>query len=262
MKKNLTALYISACIMASMYSCQKTQDATPAQSDLLTQTGEEEILASENGVATVSRIVSGDNVTLTLQPGAINGQDAMILRYDPDPSYVNLNKGQEVDIPSLVWTAGGIPTYRRSLIQFNQLSLIPTGATIVSASLKLYGLPANSSPNCPQGNSPGYGFQENTEFFQALSSPWSENTVTWATQPSVTGGAITVPSTSTNPLDQWNVNRSINITTFVQSWVTNPSQNNGLLMYLKNETPLRSITYGSSENSVAYRPKLVVVFHL
>ena len=264
MKKISNAFLVSALLMIAAAGCKKSQDATPQTGDALTQTGTEQIISSENGVVTASRTVSGDNVTLILRPAKVNGSDAMILRYDPDPNYANLNKGQEVDIPALTWTAGGIPTYRRSLICFNQLSLIPSGATIVSAKLELYGLPSGGSPNCPQGNS--YytgGYSINPFWLQTCTSSWNEGSVTWNTQP--TTNTLTQVSVQP-PMGQFNVNcaglTGINIKPFVQSWVATPPSNYGMMMVLQNELPYTSVTFGSSENTVNYRPKLTVVFHL
>lgn len=262
MKKMYSALLISATLVMALTGCQKSLDGTPAAQNNLSQTGAEKILASENGVATAVATPSGDNVTLTLRPAKINGQDAIILKYDPDTSYANLNRGQEIDIPAFTWTAGGIPTYRRSLICFNQLSFIPAGATIVSAKLYLYGLPQGGSPNCLQGNSnyPG-GYNVNSCHLQMCATPWAENTVTWNTQPSLVGPQIALPTHT----GQWNVNYLINITSFVQNWMaTTPpiTPNYGMMIMLDNEIPYTSITFGSSENATAYRPKLVVVYHI
>ncbi|MEO8711363.1 MAG: DNRLRE domain-containing protein [Parafilimonas sp.] len=255
MKKIYSALLVSAVFFITATSCNKTQDAVPL-SNPSDQPSAEQIIASENGVATATSSRNGDNVTLTLRPAKLNGQDAMILKYDPDPNYANTNKGQEVDIPALTWTAGGIPTYRRSLICFNQLSFIPPGATIVSAKLYLYGLPSGGSPNCPQGNSSGSGYQDNKSWLQMCAQPWTESTVTWNNQPSLTGSQIQINTTTS----QWGASETIDIKTFVQNWIV--SANNGMMMYLQNENPYTSITFGASENSTAYRPKLVVVYHI
>ncbi len=261
MKKITNTVLAVAMLILTATGCQKSQDIAPETESVGSQSVGETVISSEEGVATATTSTANGNIKLTLRPAKDSGQDAMILRYDPDPTYVNMNKGHEVDIPALTWTAGGIPTYRRDLIKFTQLSLIPANSTIVSATLYLYGLPAGGSPNCPQGNSfhpntpPSY--QNNKSFLQmcAATPMWNQNTVTWATQPGTIGNQVLIPATS----QQWSENKVVNITNFVQSWV-NGTPNNGMLMSLLSETPYRSITFGTSENTVNYRPKLVVVY--
>lgn len=256
-KTTAVALFISAALV----SCKK-DNAVPASESIATATATEQVLASENGVATVTQSANGSNVILTLQPGNIDGEDAMIAYYQPNPAYATTNYGQVIDFPALVWTAGGIPTYRRNLLKFSQLSYIPPTATIVSAKLTLYGVTdASKAPDCTQGNStyPG-GYLENSCFLKQVTSPWNESTVTWNT-PLVLGSQVPMQATT----QQWNASPQV-VTipnSWVQTWISGAGSNNGMMLQLQTEGFYRSIVFGSSEASTASkRPKLVVKYHL
>ncbi len=260
-KRLLTNTAIALIISASLISCKKNT-AEPIES-AATSTSSEQVLSSENGIATATQSAIGSNVTLTLQPGSLDGEDAMILYYQPDPNYANTNAGQVIDFPALTWTAGGIPTLRRSLIKFTQLSYIPPTATIVSAKLTLYGVTdASKAPDCNQGNSTySGGYSTNPSYlYQLNSSSWSENTVTWNTAPGVLSSPVLISATS----QQWNENKTITIpNSWVKDWIAGPSSNYGMMLQLQSENPYTSIVFGSSEaESSNKRPKLVIKYHL
>lgn len=261
MKKRLlkgTALAIIVSVV--LLSCKK-ENAVPASQSIAATDGTEQVLASENGVATVTQSTIGSNVTLTLQPGNLDGQDAMIADYQSG-IYDNTNYGQVIDFPALTWTAGGIPTYRRSLLKFTQLSYIPANAIIVSAKLTLFGVTdVTKAPDCTQGNSTYTGgYSSNPTFIKQVDSPWNENTVTWNTQPHLSGAQVTVTPTS----QQWNENKVITLpNSWVQTWISGANANNGVMLQLQAENPYTSIVFGSSEAATAgKRPKLVIKYHL
>lgn len=259
-KRLLTRTALVLIISAALLSCKK-ENAEPVSENIAASGTTEQVLASENGVATVTQSAIGSNVILTLQPGNLDGEDAMIALYDPIPSYATTNYGQVIDFPALTWTAGGIPTYRRSLLKFTQLSYIPSNAIIVSVKLTLYGVTdATKAPDCTQGNSfyTG-GYSPNNSFIEQLAGPWSESAVTWNTQPATTGAPVSIPTTSL----QWN--NPPQTITIPNSWVTSwiNGANNGVMLQLQSENPYTSIVFGSSEASTASkRPKLVIKYHL
>jgi hypothetical protein len=259
-KRVIKTAALALIISATLFSCKK-ENAEPAQEGI-SSAGTEQILASENGVATATQAAIGSNVILTLQPGNLDGEDAMVADYALLP-YNTTNFGQVIDFPALTWTAGGIPTYRRSLIKFTQLSYIPPSATIVSAKLTLYGVTdASKAPDCTQGNSTyPNGYAQNPCFLKQLNGPWSESTVTWnSILPFITGTQVAIPATS----QQWNENKTITLpNSWVQGWVSTPSSNNGVMLQLQSENPYTSIVFGSSEAATANkRPKLVIKYHL
>lgn len=86
---------------------------------------------------------------------------------------------------------------------------------------------------------------------------WNESSVTWNNQPgTTTAGRLWVgPSISTTE------NLQLDLTTFVQNWVSNPTTNFGLKMILENEVYYRSRNYASKEHpTVSLRPKLEITY--
>ena len=181
--------------------------------------------------------------TITLQPDGIIGIDAHVDNYNPnntDANYPVINAGYN--------TVGGTPTQSHNFIQFN-LSSIPTGSTIVSASLSLWhSTIANHSTST-----------NNEEIFSKVTQAWSESTVTWNTQPSFSSTDTVHIGTTTIGDDKLN----INLASFVQSWVNTPAANYGMVMHLDNDpgTIGRYQSYASSDDANATtRPKLVITF--
>jgi ABC-type microcin C transport system permease subunit YejE len=89
-------------------------------------------------------------------------------------------------------------------------------------------------------------------------SQWDEKKVTWNTQPS------TIPSYISNTLIQdasgW-YRYSFNITDYVKDWVSNPSNNQGILIYVPWRNENRALNIQSSESSdVSHRPRLVIQY--
>lgn len=166
----------------------------------------------------------------------------------------NTNYGTYPRITSTAWTTSGYRTYARTLMYFN-LSTIPQGSNIQSATLYLYSDPTVTSSSAGNGNSQLNG--SNAVYFERLTSEWSPTIVTWNSQPTVTttGRVWVGPSSSTTE------NRQINLTNMVQNWINDPLSNYGLRMKLENESYYRSRNYGSTEHSnTSIRPRLVVTF--
>lgn len=184
-----------------------------------------------------------NQTTITLQPGS-SGVDAHIDNYSPnatDNAYPVINAGYN--------TVGGTPTLSHNFMRFD-LSAIPAGSIIVSATLSLWHSPAFNHSNS----------SANEELFAKVNQAWNESTITWNTQPSFsTSDTLHIGNTNVGD-DKLN----INLQAFVQDWVTTPANNFGMVMHLVDEpgTLGRFQTYVSSDGSdSAIRPKLVITFN-
>lgn len=181
--------------------------------------------------------------TITLQPGSA-GFDAHVDNYNPngtDIAYPVINAGYN--------TVGGIPTISHNFMQFD-LSAIPTGSTIITATLSLY-----HSTTTNHSNS-----SANEELFAKVNQAWTENSVTWNTQPTFSS-IDTIHIGSTNIGDD---KLNINLQSFVQDWVTTPANNFGMVMHLVDEPGMlgRFQSYSSSDVADSTRrPKLVITFN-
>jgi hypothetical protein len=120
------------------------------------------------------------------------------------------------------------------LLQFD-LSAVPAGATITSADITL-SLGSSTS---------------DTVRFHKVTSPWTEATASWSTHG--TAWNSTVEGSFTAGIYG---SRTFSATALVQSWVSNPSTNNGMLFeQTANRTQMKT-----SEASADRRPKLVVCY--
>lgn len=195
--------------------------------------------------------VANAQVTITLQPDATAGKDAEIFSCGPC-SYQNTNYGGKQDFDAIGWTNGGNSSNVRSLIQFD-LSSIPTNAVITDARFSLY---YNSSS--PEGTHFNTFFTPNTSYLRRVTSAWSESTVTWNNQPTITTtNQISLAATTSSTQNFLN----INIKTFVQYWVNNPSQNFGMQFRVQNEAKFRKLIFASSDHPTSsLRPKLIITY--
>ena len=106
------------------------------------------------------------NFSQRLKPSS---SDAYVDNYQPNSNYPD-----EIDYCSGQWTINGVPVTYRTFFQFD-LSSIPTGSMINSASLNLYYADSNSFGNAPQQSLTN----SNASLLQRITSSWSENTITW-----------------------------------------------------------------------------------
>jgi gliding motility-associated-like protein len=191
-----------------------------------------------------SRTLPGQTTTLVLQPDAACGKDAYLEDFEP-----NTNYGNHPDFLATAWTNGGAPVVVRSLIAFN-LSGIPSGTTILNATLNLYHY--NSTANI--GHSIMSGPNDATLY--RITTNWNESTVTWNTMPSITTmNSLFIPaSTSTTE------NYTLNVTTLIQDMVNDPANSFGFLFKLNNESYYRSMLFASSDESdPTLHPKLTIL---
>lgn len=224
------------------------------------------------GVDTVSVTVKPSPVvTLTLQPGALDGQDARPAATQGcwgGASYANVANDNYPDLPELAmtaWTfdANGCATGQyRSFLKFTALSNIPQTATVLSAKLSLYGV--SSSLSSPQGNSyyPGSPYNSsgsNECWIKRVTGTWTEASITWNNQPAVTDvNRVAIPASTS----QWNYTvTDLDVTEMVKAMVNNANANNGFCIMHQVENYYRSVTFASSDHpDASKRPKLVVVY--
>jgi hypothetical protein len=174
-------------------------------------------------------VVQGNVACTTIQRGT-NGTvtDAYIWAADPngthnyDTLYVGMYSG----------------TIKRSLLRFD-LSTIPAGATINSATLSVY----------QSGGETGHTINAHR-----ITGSWDEATVTWN---SFASAYDATPVTSFSTAAGW---RSADLTTLVRAWQAGSYANYGVLL---NDTGSSGYeTYrGSEYGTVSYRPKLEVCYH-
>ncbi|MFN8298551.1 MAG: DNRLRE domain-containing protein [Chitinophagales bacterium] len=185
---------------------------------------------------------------ITLQPDSTAGIDAHIFELTP-----NTASGSWPDFSASQWTYNSVPGEDRGLIKFD-LSAIPAGATVTSATLSLY---ANINSVGGYLGMPTYG-NNNASYLKFVTGSWGENTVTWNNQPTTTtAGQILLPQATSTVMDYTN----IDVTSFAQSWVNTPAQNNGMMLDMIGTNFYNSMIFCSSDNPIASkRPKLVVCY--
>ena len=199
-------------------------------------------------------------VTVTFKPNAAMGHDASIVTHfgcilnGNTQSTDVMNFGNSLHLQPMAWTWNTVGCPRgiiRSLIKFDQLSTIPSDAVIISAELKLFGVP--SSVSHVSGNScypfsPYSASCPNQAYIQKVTGAWDEQTVTWNTQPTTTTlNQITIPPTTL----QWNwdfSDSSADLVAMVQDMVSNPASNFGFMIKLETEVYYRSILFASSDH--------------
>jgi hypothetical protein len=178
----------------------------------------------------------------------------------------NGNQGNLDYLAAIAWTFNnnGCATGQfRSLIKFASVSNIPSTATIISAKLSLYGVNNNNSsispliPNSTYPGSPYTSFGSNDTWLYRITSPWSENTLTWNNQPAFSTNTAIGISASTSKFD-FNAT-DIDVTALVKEMIIPANGNYGFLLKLRDETYYRAINFASSDNATAsLRPKLVI----
>lgn len=142
---------------------------------------------------------------------------------------------------------GTVNAYKgRTLFKF-ALSQIPSNATITNATLQLFAAwPWHT------------GFDSNACYIRKVTSAWDDSTATWATMWNASDltDQVSVPA-STN----YNDNYVINVTNLVQTLVSNPTTNYGMMLLLQNETPPpnRALDFASSENADSTKRPLLTV---
>jgi Secretion system C-terminal sorting domain len=137
----------------------------------------------------------------------------------------------------------------RALIHFN-LTTIPANATITNAKLDLYAYG-------PVSSYPGHAGSNNNAVIERVTSNWTENTVTWNTQPTSTSiNQIPVNGTTNPTLDYLN----INVTPVIQDIFTAPA-NNGVVLKLVTEAATNLLFFCSEDHpDNSKHPRLTVTY--
>lgn len=180
--------------------------------------------------------------SITLCQG--NGEDAYLASGSPSTNY-----GSHPSIGGNTWTCTGNLCNSRGLFKFD-LTSIPSGATITNASLQLFA-------DLNWSTSPTTGGPSNAGYLSRVTSAWSENSVTWDSQPTTTNSnQVTIPgSTSTAQ------NYTLNVTSLVQDMYANT--NYGFMLKMQDEINYyKSLMFASSDNtnSATKCPMLIVSY--
>lgn len=200
-------------------------------------------------VCTCSCPTEPSSKTVTLQPGLKDGND-VTANFDAGRSQSAAENGN--GLPELAiyeWTNGGLLVEGHGFISFD-LSTVPSGSTITSARLYLYG--AATSGWLPQGNSGDNAFN-----VRRVTSSWSQSTLTWNNAPaSTTTHQVTSQPTTTT----WNDDMDFDVKDMVQDMI-NENKPYGFELSMVVNNPYRSVVFNTSEISDATRrPKLVLTY--
>jgi hypothetical protein len=163
----------------------------------------------------------------------------------------NFADGPEFD--AMAWTYSGSASALRSMIYWD-LSEIPINAIVDTAYFSLFWNPTSVNTGHSSMSGP------NDAYLLKITSSWNENSVTWNTQPTTTTVDQVYLSQSTSSTQDY---LDMNVTSFVQDWVTNPSSNNGIMFMLATEIQYRSLVFCTSDHAdPAKHPRLDICFHL
>lgn len=188
--------------------------------------------------------------TVVLQPNAEAGKDAVIFSGSINGNHAK-NFGSVGENYAIAWTKNNSDYKIRSLIQFD-LSSIPSGAVITSATLSLY-----YAPGSLEGNHFGF-FGSNKAYLERIVTPWNENQVTWDSQPVTTVVGRVSLAGSTSVTQNYS---GINVKSLVQDMVSNPLHSFGFMLKLQNETVYKKLVFASSDHqNASLHPRLVVVY--
>src|SRR5690554_3402924 len=173
--------------------------------------------------------------TVTIQPSASAGKDAMVIDVNPSVNYGGLN---------FMRVMNSVDYLNRGYIEIDVTS-IPLNAIIIEAKLKLFGY-AVWSPT--------------TMEVSRVIEPWQENAITWANVPNVTNVDIKTQTFGSSN----NVFHEIDVRSHVQEFVNYPHLNFGWRLRPQNETSNGngSVYWTSDYSSSAKRPKLEISYVL
>jgi PKD repeat protein len=181
--------------------------------------------------------------TIVLRPGP-EGKDSQITDI-----YPSVPHGNTMVFKSMAWTHSGVPGLNRALIEWD-LSLLSPETVILDARLNLYF--ATFEPTYV----PHTG--ENSSYLLRITEPWDEATVTWNNQPSTSMENPVILPQSTDPEQDYT---DIDVTQMIQSMVSSPEDNHGLMLQLITEQYYRCLMFASGDCEDQDKwPKLVIIY--
>jgi hypothetical protein len=160
------------------------------------------------------------------------------------------------EIAAAAWTCNsiGFPTCNFRAVFRYDVSEVPANAVVTSAKLYLYAKTDNING---QSGNPTYG-SANTSLLQKITQSWQLAGTGWANQPaSTTTGQKTLAQSTSNAQDY-----VVDITDFVQEWVSDASKNYGMLLRLASEQYYNSMIFNSGKADDALKPKLEICYEL
>jgi hypothetical protein len=145
------------------------------------------------------------------------------------------------------------------LLEFDT-SALPEDAALEVAELSLFAEPTlvtlGTSPGHAQDDSP------NAFFIERVTEPWSEEDVTWQTQPEATTALRMPQAASTSALQNY---ERMNVLPLVEAMRTSDEGNRGFVIRLQTEDPYRGLSFASSDHpdtalhpvlELRYRPRI------
>jgi hypothetical protein len=158
------------------------------------------------------------------------------------------------EMGAAAWTcnAGGYPICNfRSVFRYD-LQAIPANARITNARLYLYAKSDNINGN--YGN-PTYG-SNNTALLQQVIVPWTLAGTGWNNQPATTTDRQKQLPQSTSTRQ----NYVVDVTDFVQYWITNPDKNYGMQLRMQTEQYYNSMIFHAGQAADSLKPRLEVCY--
>lgn len=210
---------------------------------------------------TITTHVPG-NYQLILRPDSTTGQDSYVSKVldDSADGFVNLNFAHELIMSRWQFEQFGYDSAtQRGYLRFDSLAKIPTTATVISATLYLYGEDPDSSISFPIGNSyyAGSFNPTNPVVLEAVTGgTWQQKTITWNNAPAASSAIQdTIPASTT----QYNYNVSVDVTNLVKPMVSSPSTNYGFMLRLITENVAREMQFSACEAYDSTKRPMIVV---
>lgn len=189
-------------------------------------------------------IVVDTVVSVTIQPGAEDGKDAVI------HSLGLHGGGTGTFMWATAWTWDGVAGVMRVLIDFN-IDMVPQGVEIIDAKLSIYG-----KPYPPYQHSTLSG--SNASWLQRITSSWGEDSVGWDNQPTTTTQNQATLHQSSSPSQDYT---DIDVTLLVQDMLDDPENSHGFMIRIKTEEYYRMMAFATSDyEDSSMHPKLVISY--
>lgn len=191
--------------------------------------------------------------TYVVQPDFVTGVDAVARTNANDNGAAAATTYGTGSIGAYSLNNAEVQGTMRSFIKFEALKNIPAGSTIISAHLTFYGV--DQSEYYSQNNTGDQSF-----LLRKVTSDWTDSTLNWNNQPSVT--TTNEVLVSILPTSRTQDMGNIDVTQLIRDLYNDPANNFGLTLLLANEQQEASIFFSSSE-SLQYdlRPTLTLVLN-